>query len=357
MKITAIEPRAIAEPGGRRYVVLKVSTDAGISGYGEAPVDSDAKVTVDRIKHELAGEIGANPDRTLLADLRLHRADASPGARAGLCMALLDIAGKAAKAPLYEFLGGPTRNKARAMAVIEPGSADQMQAAVLAAKAVGHRAFSIPLEVSDVRGRAFYLDIRSMMDSLRAAAGTNCDFVLDCAGKTTTSEAASIADRMEDFHLLWLDEPTADINAEAQASISKRSVTPVGFGRHFEENARFQDILREDGIDVLRPGLTTTTVTNIRKAAAIAETYYIAICPYHRGGPIAAAAGTHISACLPNSFIQETPFSTNAADQRMRQRISGWDERPVDGFFPLLEGPGLGLQVDDAALAEFTIAS
>jgi galactonate dehydratase len=196
-----------------------------------------------------------------------------------------------------------------------------------------------------------------MMDSFRAAAGTNCDFVLDCAGKTTTSEAASIADRMEDFHLLWLDEPTADINAEAQASISKRSVTPVGFGRHFEENSRFQNILREDGIDVLRPGLTTTTVTNSRKAAALAETYYIAICPYHRGGPIAAAAGTHISACLPNSFIQETPFSTNAADQRMRQRISGWDEKPVDGFFALLEGPGLGLQVDDAALAEFTIAS
>ena len=76
------------------------------------------------------------------------------------------------------------------------------------------------------------------------------------------------------------------------------------------------------------------------------------------GGRLAPQPEFTCSACLPNSFIQETPFSTNEADRRMRQAISGgWDEAPVDGFFQLLEGPGLGLQVDDAALAEYTVAS
>lgn len=360
MNITAIEPRAIAEPGGRSYVVLKVTTDEGHAGYGESAVGSDPQATVDRLKRELAGEVGANATRTLLADLRLQRSGASHGARAALNMALLDILGKLTKAPLYEVLGGPTRNKARAMAVISPGTHTEIRSAVLAAKAAGHKAYSIPLEVPTTRerGRSFFTEIRAYLDGLRQATGSDHDFVLDCGGKTNPSEAISIADRMETFHLLWLDEPTAELNSESQANVSRHSVTPIGFGRHFSENSRFQDLLQEDGIDVMRPDLATTTITNIRKAAAIAETHYIAISPFHRGGPIGTAAGIHISACLPNSFIQETPFSTNTADRRMRQAISGgWDEAPVDGFFQLLEDPGLGLKVDDAALAEYTVAS
>ena len=360
MDITRIEPRVIAEPSGRSYVVLKVMTDEGYAGYGEAPVGADPQATVDHLKRELANEVGANATRTLLADLRLQRADASHGARAALNMALLDILGKSTKAPLYEVLGGPTRNKARAMAVIDSGTNARIRSAVLEAKSVGHKAYSIPLEVPATRerGRAFFVDIRTQLEALREATGSDHDFVLDCGGKTNPGEAISIADRMETFHLLWLDEPTPDLNSEAQATISRNSVTPVGFGRHFDENSRFQDLLQADGIDVMRPDLATTTITNIRKAAAIVETHYIAISPFHRGGPIGTAAGIHISACLPNSFIQETPFSTNEADRRMRQAISGgWDEAPVDGFFQLLEGPGLGLQVDDAALAEYTVAS
>jgi galactonate dehydratase len=162
---------------------------------------------------------------------------------------------------------------------------------------------------------------------------------------------------MEDFHLLWLDEPCGDLNAASQASISRGTSTPVGFGRGFTGNSRFQDLLREDGIDVLRPSIALNGITAIRKAAAIAETYYIAVAPYHRGGPIGAVTGIHIAASLPNSFIQETPFFTHEATRTARREIAGgWDETPVEGFFPLLEGPGLGIAISDQALANYTIA-
>jgi galactonate dehydratase len=359
LKISKVEIRAIGEPGGAEYAVLKLVTDEGLSGYGEAPATPSPQIAVDRMNQELAQLIGLDPAQVLRIDRDLREAGASPASRASVNTALLDLLAKSAKAPLYEYLGGPTRNKARAMAFVHGDSAADIRKAVISAKARGHRAFSIPLAMPDgmERGRSFYTNIRATLDDLRQAAGEECDFVLDCGARLTPGEALSIGDRMEDFHLLWLDEPCGDLNAASQASISRGTSTPVGFGRGFTGNSRFQDLLREDGIDVLRPSIALNGITAIRKAAAIAETYYIAVAPYHRGGPIGAATGIHIAASLPNSFIQETPFFTHEATRKARREIAGgWDETPVEGFFPLLEGPGLGIAINDQALANYTIA-
>jgi galactonate dehydratase len=228
------------------------------------------------------------------------------------------------------------------------------------AKQAGHRAFSIPLRMPDgmQRGRSFYVGVRGQLDALRAVVGEDCDFVLDCGGAPTPGEALSIADRVEDFHLLWLDEPCGELSTAARASVSAGTVTPIGFGRTATRNSEFQDLLRESGIDVLRPDVTLNGITNVRKAAALAETYYVALCPHHRGGPIATAAGIHIAASLPNSFIQEAPFSLNEADRRMRRELAGgWNEEPSEGWFALPQGHGLGLAVDEAAIKNYAIAS
>lgn len=360
MKITEIRSMAIAEPGGLRYIVLKVSTDDGPTGYGEAPATHEPQEAAERLRRELTPLLGWDPAQILRIDRELSRDGASHAARAAVNVSLLDILGKSVQAPLYEVLGGPTRNKARAMAVVEGESTRALSEVVLSAKREGHRAFSVPLHLPPgrERGRAFYTNIRRMMDSLREAAGEECDFVLDCGGRTTPGEALSIADRMEDFHLLWLDEPFGDLNAEAEAGLSRQTSTPVGLGRTYTENSRFQDLLREGAVDVLRPDLSLNGITQIKKAAALAETYYIDVAPFHRGGPIGTATGIHLSAALANSFIQETPFSLNDADRQMRRDlVGGWSETPEEGFFKLPEGPGLGIAVDDRALAEYRIRS
>lgn len=360
MKISDVTPWAVAEPGGRRYVVLKIATDEGVAGYGEAPALPDPQTAVDRLKRELASLRGANPARTLQIDAMLTKAGAGPAARGAVNIALMDIAGKTAKAPLYEALGGPTRAKARAMAVVAGESTSELRDAVMKAKGAGHRAFSIPLHMPAgmARGRAFYVNVRKQLDDLRAAAGEECDFVLDCAAGPTPGEALSIADRVEDFHLLWMDEPCGAVSAAARASISEGTVTPMGYGRNTTRNSEFQDLLREDAIDVLRPDVTRNGVTNVRKAAALAETYYVALCPFNRGGPIATAAGVHVAASLPNSFIQETPYSLDEADRRMRREIAGgWDEKVDEGWFPLLRGHGLGLEIDEDAVKKYAVAA
>jgi galactonate dehydratase len=358
MKIIRVTPRAIAEPGGRRYVVVRVDTDEGVSGYAEAEARPAPQVAVDELKGELQRLIGMNPARAVRVDEDLRRGGASLGSRAIANMACLDILGKATEASVYEILGGPTRIKVRAMAVLAGRAGTELRENVLAARREGHRAFSVPLTMPSgmERGRRFYTDVRAALDGLRGAAGEECDFVLDCGGRPSPSEALSIADRMEGFHLLWMDEPCGEVGATAQASISKGSVTPVGYGRSFADNSRFQDLLREDGVDILRPALAVHGFSSIRKAAAIAETYYVAVAPFHRGGPIGTAAGMQVCAALPNSFIQETPFSADLADRQARAAISGWDEKPVDGFFALSGKPGLGLDVDEDALDAYTVA-
>jgi len=358
MKIVRVTPRAIAEPTGRRYLVVRVDTDEGVSGHAETEVGPAPQDAVDRLKRELQPLIGMSPARAVRVDEDLRRARVSLGSRAVANVACLDILGKATGASVYEILGGPTRKKVRAMAVLAAGSDTELRENVLAAKREGHRAFSIPLTMPSgmERGRRFYAGVRATLDGLRDAAGEECDFVLDCGGRPSPGEALSIADRLEGFHLLWMDEPCGELSATAQASVSKRSAMPIGYGRTFTDRARFQDLLREDGVDILRPALAIHGLTSVRNAAAIAEAYYVAVAPFHRGGPIGTAAGMHVCAALPNSFVQETPFSTSLADRQARTAISGWNEKPVDGFFPLSSRPGLGLDVDEGALEARTVA-
>jgi len=215
MKIARVTPRAVAEPGGLTYLVVRVDTDEGVSGYAETTAGPAPQVTVDQLKRELSTLVGANPFRAVQIDEALKRAQASLAARAVANVACLDILGKATRASVYEILGGPTRHKVRAMAVLGEASEDKLRASVLAAKQEGFRAFSVPLTMPSgkERGRRFYTGIRSTLDGLRGAAGEECDFVLDCAGRPSPGEALSIADRLAGFHLLWMDEPCGELSA------------------------------------------------------------------------------------------------------------------------------------------------
>ena len=356
-RISGVAATVVAEPdSGRRYTVLEIATEAGLKGYGEAaPLPGE---TLPAAAGQLRDALVRQDARAaVVLDDRL-RADAGRLAgrlRGAVNMALLDILGRAAEAPLYEVLGGPTRNKLRAMAVVEGETPEAVREAVLSAWRAGFRAFSTPLlmPAGPTRGRAFYRQAREQLESLRAATGEDADFVLDCGGRTTPAEALSLATELEAFHLLWLDEPSARVSAEALRALSDGAVTPAGYGRSFDSKARFQDLLALDGIDVLRPDIAGWGVTEIRKVASLAEVYYVAIAPFHRGGPIATAAALHAAASLPNFFIQETPFPLSARDRRMRERLAGVAlETPSDGFFALPPGPGLGVEVAADALQE-----
>ena len=113
-----------------------------------------------------------------------------------------------------------------------------------------------------------------------------------------------------------------------------------------------------EAIDVLRPDIALLGISQARRAAVLAEAYYTAVAPANRGGPIATAAGLHIAASTPNFVLLEVPFPPDPADRKMRQALAGSTiEQPTDGFLNLPNGPGLGIEINEAVLEQYEVTT
>jgi galactonate dehydratase len=138
--------------------------------------------------------------------------------------------------------------------------------------------------------------------------------------------------------------------------MSVETATPIGLGRRVEDNAEFQDLLRLSAVDVMRPDIRRWGVTAMRKLAALAETYYVALAPRHAGGPIATAAALQVAAAIPNFFLLEIPRPLHNEDLQMRRELAGAAlENVADGFLSLPTGSGLGVEVDRDTLERYRV--
>ncbi len=348
-EISALTAFPVREPVSRRsYTILRLQTRGGLSGYGECP-----GITAQELAQVLTAVKGK--DATQFETVRQQLKNVAAGLMAALNMAMLDIAGRFMKAPAYQVMGGPTRFKCRALALLEGGTDEELVASVQRAREAGFRAFIVPTPPPKAsnQGQAFVLATRKRMDAVRQAAGAGTDFVLDGGGSLVPADAANLAEAFERFHLLWLDEPCAMLSLGALKKIAAENVTPLGIGRFLQQPGAFQDLLRDDAIDVLRPDISLNGISRIRQMAAIAETYYVAVAPYHNGGPVATAAALQLAASLPNFFIQQIPYPRADEDRKMRAAIAGGAESVQDGFVPLPTGPGLGITVNEKALEQY----
>ena len=320
---------------GRPYVLLRLRTRSGLTGHGECKPLSAAEVKATR-----EAIVGRSASAYEVLGMSVPQ-----NAQAGLNMALLDILGKATKAPVYRILGGPTRNKARAITRLPGSSDDELQQDLQKQLAAGFRAFLVPIPAPDARnqGSAFVQAGVARLKAMRAAA-PDADFAFEASDRLTPGDSASLAAAIEPMHPLWFDQPCPVSNLATLHKIADETVVPLGFGRDISDPGTFQDLLREGLIDLLRPDLLTYGISGIRRLAVMAETYYVAVSPWHEAGPVATAAALHTAAGIPNFFIVQLPRS-DAISATLR-----------DGFYELPKGPGLGVEVDEAELGSNEIA-
>ena len=349
LEMIAVDGFALREPVSRRaYTCVRVRTRSGAFGYGEC-----SRLSAD----DLAGLRAAIQGKEASSFESIRRGVALPApSLAALDMAMLDLVGKLTRVPVYQVLGGPTRNQARALAGVEGDTDNALIASVAKARAAGHRAFLIPIPATHSPNHSATLvnATRLRLDQVRSVADSGCDFVLDAAGRLTPGDASSLASAFERLHLLWFDEPCPLSNLSGAYRIASENVTPVGLGRFAEEAGIFQDLLRNDAVDVVRPNLASHGITRIRRISALAEPYYVGVAPFHDGGPIATAAALNLAASLPNFFIQQVPFPAADEDRRMRARLAGEETETInDGFLQLPRAPGLGITVNESALSEY----
>src|ERR1035438_5971094 len=194
----------VREPvSGSRYTVLRVKTRSGLTGWGECA--QVAALDAMDLEKAWVGKLA-----TLYAAI-----DRDSPLAGALDMALLDILGKACRAPVYRVLGGPTRHKVRAFTD--------------SAAATGFRAVAVrvPPPAARNQGKAYQNQVQALVKAL----GDDRDFVLDAHGRLTPGDAASVAAAIESSHPLWFDEPCSVSNLEVVRKISAETVTPLGFGR------------------------------------------------------------------------------------------------------------------------------
>ncbi len=311
------------------YVVLEVRTKSGLTGYGECKDLSRADLKATR---EAVLGRSASAYEALRPLVPRH-------AQAALDMALLDILGKATKAPVYRVLGGPTRNKARAIVRLMGNSDDELQRDLQRQLTAGFAAFLVPIPTPEARnqGSAYIHAGVARFQAMRAAA-PQADFAFACGDQLTPSDTASLAAAVESMRPLWFDAPCPVSNLSTLHKIADETVVPLGFGRDIADPGTFQDLLRAGLVDLLRPNLLVHGITGVRRLAAMAETYYVAVSPWHDGGPIATAAALHVAASIPNFFIVELPNAGAGLST------------PHDGFCALPKEPGLGVDVNEKEL-------
>jgi galactonate dehydratase len=350
LTVAAMKAWRLREPiSGRSYTVVKLESRGGTVGFGEGGALRAADVTTAR--SVVIGRLATESEfvRNALA--------AIPALEAAVNNAMLDLMGRAKHLPVYQYLGGPTRHKARVLARLEGDGEDALIESLRRPMDQGFRAFSFPIPGRDAlwRMQAYTDAIRARLSRLKAAAGNGTDFVLDAGATLTPGDASFIATALERAHLLWLDEPTPVLSSDALSRISDESVMPLGLGRHLHDVGAFQNLLRWGCVDILRPDIGLNSIPKIRRIAAIAETHYVAVGPYHNGGPINSVAAIHLAASLPNFFIQQIPQPSAERDRAMRAEIAGGNhESAVDGFAQLLNKPGLGIEVNEQALGKYS---
>jgi galactonate dehydratase len=353
LAITGLKAWNLREPVSKRaYTVVKIQTRSGLAGFGEcAPLTAPE---LHRARKSIIGHPATAFEVTapLLAE--------SPTARAAINIAMLDVVGQATKAPIFQVLGGPTRSKARALAAISGDSDAALIQSLHRARAAGFRAFLVPAPAAANanQGQAYVLATKSRLEALRAAAGPDCDFVLDGDSRLTPGDAQMVSAAIERLHVLWFNEPCPPANMSALKKLAAENVTPIGLGRRIREASAIQDLLREDAVDIIRPDIGLNGISQIRRMAAIAETYYVAVGPTHDGGPIGTAAALHLAASIPNFFIQQMPLPEADEDRRLRLALTASPVEIVkDGFADLPLGPGLGITVNEQDLDKYAEAA
>ena len=350
LKIVQFRAWRVKEPvSNRRYTIVCLKSQGGTSGYGEGGPATGSEIAVAR-----NAVIRRRATESEFIRAALHR---QPALEAAVSNAMLDLVSRAKNVPIYQYLGGPVRYKARLLAHLEGKTPAEVAPSLERAKKQGFQAFTISAPQRDpmIPLRAYIDLVRKHMTDIQAMSGAAAEWVVDGEGAMTPGDAASVANALERFHPIWFDEPTGVITQDGLAKIVEESVTPIGLGRRITDIVGFQGLLAGGSLNVVRPDLALNSLTKIKRVAAIAETHYVAIAPFHNGGPIGAMAGIHLNAALINAYAQQIPVPAADRDAAMRAEItSGLKESCDKGFFALMNRPGLGFDVSESALDAYS---
>ena len=338
----------------RNWLFVRLETDDGLYGWGEASIHGGVGA-VETAVHELAQTlIGHDPAGVEAHWQRMYHAWRWRGgptlmtALAALDTCLWDIEGKRLGVPLYRLLGGPLRTRIRAYASHWLGGCRTPEAVAEGTREAARRGFTAfkwsPLRDSDLReGEDAALSrAAELMAAAREAGGDSMDIMVECAEWFTHRTAVLAARALAPYRPYWFEEPLPFENPKAMAQLKRELVSvgvPLATGERLLSRWEFRELVESGGADVLQPDLIHAGgITEVRKIASLADTYYLPIAPHNSSGPIANLLSIHLASTIPNFLILEEI----EPETEIRDSICTHPLTPENGFFPLPTEPGIG---------------
>ena len=359
MKITSMTTFALPP----RWLFLKIETDVGIVGWGE-PVLEGRAATVAAAVEELSDYlIGKDPRRIEDHWTVLYRAGFYRGggihmsALAGIDQALWDIKGRALGVPVHELLGGQVRDRIKVYSWI---GGDRPAETAAQAKAAVERGFSAvkmngPEELQYVDSRDKVEKVVANVAAVREAVGPDIGIGVDFHGRVHRPMARVLLDALRPYHLMFVEEPVLSEHVDGIADVLRNSATPIALGERLYSRWDFKDVITSGVVDIIQPDLSHAGgITEVRKIAAMAEAYDIAVAPHCPLGPVALAACLQLDAVAYNAVIQEQSLgihyntSNDLLDYIADPTVFAYE----DGSVAIPQGPGLGIEVDEEYVRE-----
>lgn len=370
MKITGVRPWLIKASFSYwgEYLFVEVTTDEGISGWGE--ITSTTKIAnralasiLRQVGEQIRGEDASQIERLWH---KIFRSFTYMGSRGAACevtsaidIALWDIRGKALGLPVYELLGGAVRDEISLYTHPDQSKFTTKEGVIAEIRAIvdsGHTGLKFdpyPYQ-GDREQRDGYLDgeltrqderaAADLTELIRHTAGPNVDVLIDAHGRFDVPTAIRLCRSLEEAGQIdWFEEPCPPESLNALKQVREKVNAPISWGERGHTKWDFVPVLEGKLTDYIMPDVTWTGgITELKKISALAEAYYIPISPHDAGGPINILAGAHTMMTVPNFYKLETN----------RWDLGGYDEfvhTPIDstrGIIKLPRVPGLGIEMN-----------
>ena len=338
IEVTAIETFILRNS----WVFVKISTDAGISGWGEMLKD-DARACAAGA-HEVADYlVGKDPRPVAHHWQAIHRGAFYRGGPiktailSGIDQALWDITGKCFGVPVYRLLGGPTRHRVRVYGTVSAETGvTAMKTGVPVESRQAHKYVEGPRAIES--GVEYFR-------ALRDEHGDGVDIGVDFHGAVQPPTALLLMKALEPYNPWFFEEIVQALNVDVMAELVRQTHVPVATGERIFTKWGFREVLEKRAATIVQPDVCYAGgITELRLIAGMAESYYTPLAPHNPQGPCSLAASLQIAACIPNFLAQE------GGDHEYLDLLAEPLPPVVGGYRPLPTGPGLGITIDEDKL-------
>jgi D-arabinonate dehydratase/D-galactarolactone cycloisomerase len=339
-------------------VIVVLTTDNGLIGYGEAKAPVAPQVTKEIVDRLLAGIVlGEDPRNVtvlwerMYAGMRVrgHRAGFYLEAMSGVDIALWDLAGKAAGVPIYQMMGGAFRESVRVYAsglpTIELNAPDE-HFAQLAAEAKGLQSEGYT-GLKMALGRGIRGDLKSLR-TVRDAVGDDFIIYADAAGAYDTAQAMRLGKELEELGVGWFEMPIFPEDIDGYAELARELTIPIALD---SLTTRYEtaEFIRRRALDVVQPDVCRAGgITECRRIAELADSFGLAFAPHISiGSAIHFVASAHLASAMPNTITSEYWIGKNPIGNAILEEPFEFK----DGYMRTPSKPGLGVKINDKALA------